>query len=142
MAQTAISTKYTMTAITGTAGTTWDVAGRDDKGVLQYRQAITANIPNSDTIMTHKAAFSGDGATWKSSTVVRAPVMETLSSGSSSGYVAQPKVAANSYFNLTVTRSALDSQANVLRRFDEFVYALAMDSKFRASILGYVIADA
>lgn len=142
MAQTAISTKYTMTAITGTAGTTWDVAGRDDKAVLQYRQAVTANIPNSDTIMTHKAAFAGNGETWKSSTVVRLPVMETLAAGGSSGYVAQPKVAANSYFNLSVTRSALDSQANVLRRFDEFLYALCIDAKLRASVLGYVIADA
>lgn len=142
MSQTAISTKYTITATTGTAGTTWDVAGRNDKGVLQWRQAGTVNIPNSDTIITHSGKFSKNGTAWSSLTTMKIPVMETITNDILTGYQAQPKVAEYCYFNLDVQRTSLLSQSDALRKLDEFAYALLIDAKLRASVLGYVIADA
>ncbi len=142
MSQTAIATKYTITATTGTAGVTFDVAGRDEKQILTWRQIGTAGVPSSDRMLTHSAKWDAAGTNWVSTLNFRVPVMETIAAGTSAGYVAQPRVAALSYFDLRVKRSALLSQSEALIALDSFAYSLLTDAKLRASVVGSTIADA
>ncbi len=142
MSQTAITTKYTITATTGTAGVTFDVAGRDEKQVLSWRQVITAGSPLSDLVLTHQARWSPDGNNWTSKTNYVVPTMDTIGTGSSSGYVAQPRVAAKTYFDLNVKRSMLLAQSDALKALDSYAYALLTDAKLRASVVGPTVADA
>jgi hypothetical protein len=143
MSQQAMTTKHTLTVLTGTAGITFDVAGRDEKQVLTWRQIKTVGVPQSDCVLTHTAKWAPKGDNWVSSLSLLIPSMETLSTGgSSAGYVATPKRSALSYFDIKVKRNVLLSQTDALISLDNLAYALLTDAKLRASVVGSVIADA
>lgn len=140
MGQSAIATKYLITAVTGTAGVTFDVAGRDEKQVLTWLQKVSGVYDLSSPKLTHSARAQGND--WKSLTVFRIPVMEALSGGDNLGYVATPKVAANTSFSLTAFRTGRMTDAIALVALDNFAYALLTDAKLRSSVIGTIIADA
>lgn len=142
MSQTAIATKYTITATTGTAGTTYNPAGRDVNQVVTYRGVLDAAVPLSDKILTTNGSQAANSADWTSQTRLVAPIMETIGSVGSTGYVATPKIAGRTVLKLNVQRSGLMTQANALVALDEFAFALLTDAKLRASVVGYAPADA
>jgi hypothetical protein len=141
MSQTAIATKHTITAITGTSGGTWNVAGRDSKNVITWRRTGIPDVPSSDTLITISSATTDKGG-WKATLIMNVPLMEQVDGGTSAGYAAQPKVAERSFYNLQVTRSSLLGQAGALSFLDEFAYAILTDAKLRNGLLGYTPADA
>lgn len=140
MSQTAIIPKSTLT-ITGTNGIGFSATGRDQNQNLTWTQFAATGGPSAANLLTQSSRWSNDRAAWKSKTVDRIASMETLASGNSAGYVAQPRVAAYSYYNLEVTRSALLSDADAGKSFDEFLYSCLADTPLRRSILGFQQAD-
>lgn len=141
MSQTAITPKSGLT-ITGTAGTVFSVAGRDAKQIITWRQPSATNTsPLAAVVLTQQSQPSSSGK-WGSTTRFNAPVMETLADGSSDGYVAAPKVADRTTFELRTTRSPLASDADVLKQLEQFLAMCLQDVPLRTGILGYAPADA
>lgn len=141
MSQTNISTKYAITAITGTIGSTFAAAGRDEKQVLAWRDSAGTIL--SQKTLTISGGLKSDGSTWGSKATLMVPTMEDIAtSGSASGYVATPAVAGRTYFNLNTTRFGRLSQADALRSLDEFAHTCLTDAAFRANVVGYSPADA
>jgi len=144
MGQSSISTKYTITATTGTTGTTFVPVGRDSKQILAWKQVLDAAVPASDARLTISGDYryvKGSTTGWRSKLVYVVPVMRTIASGDASGYVATPAVADRTVFNLQVDRSALMSPANALRALDEWAFALLTDDALRKHVMGYQPAD-
>jgi hypothetical protein len=145
MAQSAIQAKYTYTVLTGTTGDNFLPVGRDNNNVLSWRADVSGGLtPASDIVLANSGVYrakSGQANGWTSKTTFVAPVMETLSSGTSAGYVATPKVADRTNFTLLGNRTSLMSQAVALKMLDEFLGMCLSDSKLRAAIVGYAPAD-
>lgn len=143
MSQTAISTKFTLTVLTGTAGTTYDVVGRDANQVVGYRGIVTAGVPIADKVLTTSGKMTdAPQSGWNSTTKLAVPVMEVPSGGTVIGYAAQPKIAATSTYKLSVSRTGLMDQATALRCLDELAYSLLSDAKLRSAVVGFAPADA
>jgi len=140
MAQTAITTKFTLTTLTGTSGTTFNPVGRDANQVISWRGVISSDIPSSDIVLTASGQKTADA--WKSQIKLVAPVMKTLSGGDSAGYAAVPAVADNLIFDMRVRRCDVMSQAAALQQLDQFAYALLTDAALRKQVVGYAPADA
>lgn len=142
MSQTAIATKHTVTAVTGTAGISFTVTGRDEKQVLGWRQVLDAAVPLSDNILTHTAKYGPGTKDWISSLNLRVPTMETIGASSSTGYLAAPAVAAFTYYDLKIKRTMLMSQNDAYKGLDYLGYMILTDMKLRESLVGSIIADA
>jgi len=139
MSQTAIAVKSTYTA-TGSASTPFQPTGRDSNGNLTWRQAAGTAIQAARNL-AQSCGWNKDRSNWKSKTTLAIPVMETIASGASDGYVAQPRVAGWTYFNLEVTRSPLMSDADVRASLYEFAYAMFSDAAFVSAVVGFQPAD-
>jgi hypothetical protein len=139
MAQSALATKTAIT-ISGTAGPSLAAAGRDGKGVLLWRD-LTNSAPLSQNVLSQKSDLVNN-QDWKSTTIFKIPSMESVAAnGDSEGYVAADKVAAYSYIEIRVTRSARLSNAAAELSWEQFCSAIENNASLKSGLLGYVPAD-
>lgn len=145
MAQPSITTKYAITATTGTAGFTFNASGRTTAGILQWRQIIDSDQPSSDSVLTASGAVQlgkSNVSGWKSNIRFVVPVMENIATnGDANGYLALPKVQAELSIVINVYRPSTMTQALALQKLDELAYAMLTDAALRKQIVGYQPAD-
>jgi hypothetical protein len=141
MSQATLATKTALT-VTGTAGPNWTAAGRDTKGVLGWRD-LTASNPLAQDVFTQQAGLVPDGSAWKSTTILKVPVMESIAAdGSSSGYLAADKVAYYDYYEIRATRNGRSTATIAGNSLDKLLSAIANNPSIRTGIIGFVNADA
>ncbi len=144
MAQSSITTKYTITATTGTAGATFLPQGRDQNQVLWWR--TSANSPLSAHALSITGRYVQDGGVdrtgkWLSRVTLNAPVMQNVTGETSDGYAALPEVAGRTIFTLNTNRTGLMSDAEAALALDELAYSLLTDAALRANVIGFKPAD-
>lgn len=149
MAQAAITTKYTITATTGTTGATWSPQGRDARGLLRWYIAIGVS-PLSQPVLAISGALrkatrkvlQGQIAGWIAKVSSTHPVLDAIVSGDVDGYAALPRVADYTRINTDFNRSYLMSDSDALMALDYHCYALLTDAALRANVIGNKPADA
>jgi hypothetical protein len=141
MAQANLATKFGLT-VTGTTGATWSAAGRDTKGVFQWRDlAITS--PSAQTQFSQTAGLQSDGVTWKSNSIAKYPVMKSIATdGDAEGYIAKPTVADDNIFELRCKRSGLTGNADALAMLEAYLSGIYNNASVKNAIIGYTQPDA
>lgn len=151
MSQTSIATKTALSVLTGTAGTTYNVNGRDTNQIVSWRGVLDATVPASDKVLSQSGSFTTTANQvngWKSKTTLSVPVMETISTGSAVGYQAQPKIASTMNVTVSIFRPSNMTQAQARTVLEELGYMLVAGAvgadalKFLTSMIGYTPADA
>lgn len=151
MSQTSITTKYAISAFTGTAGTTFNASGRDANQIISWRGVIDATVPASDKVLQTSGSLTqknGQVNGWKSKTTLNVPVMEVLASGTTTGYLAQPRVNSALSVTISVFRPATMTSAVAQQALEELAYAIlandvnAPSAQLVTAMIGYAPADA
>jgi hypothetical protein len=139
MAQVTLATKTALT-VSGTTGPNLAAAGRDVKGILAWRDLTNAN-PLSQAVLTQDGHMQGSDA-WKSTTIFKTPIMESISTtGSSSGYLAAEKVADNLYLEVRCTRPGRMANAPATTQLEILLSLIANNASLKQGLLGFLPAD-